>query len=230
MANTSFETAEPFPHAVIDGLLPEEMLLRASEEFALVAAHDWHRYDGQFEKGKAACNRWEAMPPACKEILEWMSSETAAAICSAFTGIRGLRADPTLYGGGLHATESGGFLGLHLDNEVHPQTGLARRLNLIVYCNPDWHQEWGGDLELWDRGRRGVAKRIAPLFNRGVIFETSAYSFHGHTEPLRCPPDVKRKSLAVYFWSALRRRAGFVAAHDEHLDERSEAERLERSM
>jgi hypothetical protein len=34
-----------------------------------------------------------------------------------------------------------------------------------------------------------------------VIFTTDATSFHGHPEPMQCPEDVKRRSLALYYFS-----------------------------
>ena len=47
-----------------------------------------------------------------------------------------------------------------------------------------------------------LAKRIAPVFNRMVIFNTNSQSFHGHPEPLRSPPGVFRKSIALYYYSS----------------------------
>jgi len=45
-------------------------------------------------------------------------------------------------------------------------------------------------------------ERVAPLGNRAVIFNTDADSFHGHPEPLRCPPGVARQSMALYYFTA----------------------------
>ena len=46
-------------------------------------------------------------------------------------------------------------------------------------------------------------KDISPLFNRAVIFNTDADSFHGHPEPLTTPPNITRKSIALYYYQAL---------------------------
>ena len=46
-------------------------------------------------------------------------------------------------------------------------------------------------------------KEVAPLFNRCVIFNADADSFHGHPEPLNTPPDITRKSIALYYYTAL---------------------------
>ena len=77
---------------------------------------------------------------------------------------------------------------------------LARRANLLVYLNEDWPDEYGGHLELWDR-RRGCVQRIAPLFNRTVLFLTDRQSLHGHPHPVTCPPERVRKSLALYYYT-----------------------------
>ncbi len=229
MIQQHFISAEPFPHLIVDNFAPVTTLRAVTAGFGAVATEAWVRYDGPDEHGKSACNRIEVMPAACRDFLAALSSGTAAKLCEWITGIDALEPDPSLYGGGLHMTESGGFLGVHLDNEQHPQSRLARRLNLIVYCTEGWQEEWGGHLEFWDRARTRVVRRIAPLWNRAVLFETSSHSFHGHSEPLRCPPEVRRKSVAVYFWSPPRARACFVARADEPHDAAKEAARLARS-
>lgn len=229
MIQHEFMSAEPFPHLVVDGFAPEATLRAVAAGFDCVSPEAWVRYDHLDEHGKRACNRVEAMPAACRDFIAMLTSSTAATICQWITGTDSLQPDATLYGGGLHVTEQGGFLGVHLDNERHPQTGLARRLNLIVYCTEGWQEDWGGHLELWDRACTRPVTKIAPLWNRAVLFETSAHSFHGHTEPLRCPEYVRRKSVAVYYWSEPRARARFVARADEPHDAAKEAARLARS-
>src|SRR5438034_178076 len=83
----------------------------------------------------------------------------------------------------VHA-EPGGFLKVHVDFNVHPKLKLDRRLNMLIYLNKEWREEWGGDLELWDADRTMCRKKIAPLFNRTVVFSTGDSSFHGHPHPL----------------------------------------------
>lgn len=74
-------------------------------------------------------------------------------------------------------------------------------LNLLLYLNRDWQDEWGGFLELWDADAKHCVQKIKPIFNRCVVFQTSAQaSYHGHPTPLACPEDVSRKSLALYYF------------------------------
>jgi len=62
------------------------------------------------------------------------------------TGIDALVPDPHFEGGGLHQIEPGGHLKVHADFNRHPRTGLARRLNALIYLNRDWKPEYGGAL------------------------------------------------------------------------------------
>ena len=55
-------------------------------------------------------------------------------------------------GGGLHQTLRGGHLNIHADFTTHHvHEHWARRVNILLYLNEEWHDDWGGRLELWDR-------------------------------------------------------------------------------
>ena len=53
--------------------------------------------------------------------------------------------------------------------------GCSARLNILVYFNRDWKEEYGGVLDLWDEDVRHCLGRFAPIFNRAAGFATSAY-------------------------------------------------------
>lgn len=111
-------------------------------------------------------------------------------------GIDGLFKDPDLFGAGIHCIPRGGFLNMHVDFNQHPK-GWHRRANLLIYLNQDWQDEWGGHLYLGED--KGV--KISPIGGRAVVFETNETSWHGHPEPLNCPADRQRRSLALYFYT-----------------------------
>src|SRR5262249_20232390 len=52
-----------------------------------------------------------------------------------------------------------------------------------------------------------------PTFNRCVVFNTDATSFHGHPDPLACPADVTRRSIALYYYTASERIYEDLPAH-----------------
>lgn len=211
-----FAGAEPFEHVVIDGFLRPGLARELADVFPGSDAPFWYRYASPLER-KLAYNKPDHTPPAIWSVLTALSSDAMVARLRALTGIAGLVADPSLHGGGMHCIGRDGKLDLHVDYAVHPVLGLERRLNLILYLNADWRPEWGGELELWDAEVARCQARIAPLLDRAVLFATGDRSVHGHPEPLRCPPGVARKSLALYYVApkraatSERRRARFLA-------------------
>ncbi len=76
-----------------------------------------------------------------------------------------------------------------------------RRLNVILYLNQDWPDEYGGHLELWDADMTHAVQRVAPVANRMVVFATSQTSYHGHPDLLAAPEGTFRRSLAWYFYT-----------------------------
>lgn len=84
---------------------------------------------------------------------------------------------------------------------------------MIVYLNRHWKEEYGGNLELWNREMTRCERRVLPIFNRCVIFNTTDFSYHGHPEPLTCPEGMTRKSLALYYYSNGRPAEELSDAH-----------------
>lgn len=128
-----------------------------------------------------------------------------------------LIADDELFGGGLHQSINGAYLNVHVDYNIHPQTQYHRRLNVLVYMNKDWKDEYEGHLELWnlsDGDDKILLGKYAPTFNRCVIFETNEISFHGHPKPLKTPKDVNRKSIATYYYSKSRPAHEIAQGHN----------------
>lgn len=80
---------------------------------------------------------------------------------------------------------------------------LERRLNLLIYLNEDWQPEYGGNLELWDRKMKSCEVTIPPTLGRALIFSTNMDSYHGHPDPITCPPERTRRSIATCYYTAL---------------------------
>ena len=107
----------------------------------------------------------------------------------ALTGIEGLIPDPYFGGGGLHQIEPGGFLKIHADFNVHPKLKLDRRLNMLIYLNRDWREEYGGHLELWDADDARVPQaRSCRCSTARSSSRRPIRSYHGHPHPLTSPP------------------------------------------
>ena len=140
--------------------------------------------------------------PTLQRILEELNSPRFVRFIGELLGMDNLIADPSLEGGGLHQSTTGGFLNVHSDYTVHPHNRKwERRANILLYLNDDWKPEYGGDLELWSADMKECVEKVSPVANRVLIFTTGATSYHGHPEPMRCPEGVARRSLALYYFS-----------------------------
>lgn len=208
----SYMTAQPYPHAVIDGLFDPDLLRMLVKKFPDPKQIKWQKFDDE-QQVKLASSAVETFDPICRLFLYHLNSAPFLDFLSEVTGIPGLIADSYFVGGGMHQIERGGKLAIHADFNKHPVTNLDRRLNVLLYLNENWQEEYGGHFELWDQSMRHRVKSVAPLFNRLVIFSTTDYSFHGHPDPLNCPPDVTRKSFAMYYYSNGRPLAEISGKH-----------------
>lgn len=208
----AYAAADPFPHIVVDAFLPPALLEHVLAEFPAPHEGNWQRFETANEKKLA--NRLEAdMGPQTRLLLYQLNGSGFIQVLETLTGISGLIPDPHYGGGGLHQIERGGRLEVHADFNVHPTLLLDRRINLLLYLNKDWPEAYGGHLELWNADLTQCRQRILPCFNRCVIFNTTSTSFHGHPEPLRCPKDRTRKSLALYYYTRGRPEAEQTPAH-----------------
>lgn len=213
----AFRHATPFRHVVIDDFLrPEiaEAMLRAFPGFDARFARDEHGRIG----GKAVREHVRDLPPPYPQLDAWLQTPDFLDAVSAITGIPALRYDPDYVGGGTHENIDGQSLDAHVDFNYHPGTGRHRRLNLIVYLNPEWEPSWGGVLELaedpWDPANTR-RERVLPLFNRAVIFETTERSWHGFPR-ITLPPErrgTSRRSFAIYLYTDERPAEETAPAH-----------------
>jgi hypothetical protein len=196
-----YAAAEPFPHAVLDDVLPEAMLDRVLDEFPAVDSRVWREFDN-FHEGKLETQGEERLGSTLSLLLYQFNSAPFLRFLEELTGIEGLIGDPYFTGGGLHQIERGGRLGIHTDFRQHYSLPLYRRLNVLVYLNRDWEDAWGGRLELWDRDMTQCVRSIAPIYNRMVVFTIGGATYHGHPDPLATPPGITRKSIALYYFTA----------------------------
>jgi len=209
-----YAAADPFPYIVLDHLFDDADLERVIAEFPKPEETRWMRFDSPLEKKLGFYHESSTISPYIRAFLDAMNGFEMLLFLEALTGIEGLIPDPYFGGGGLHQIEPGGFLKIHADFNVHPKLKLDRRLNMLVYLNKDWRDEWGGHLELWNTAMTERRQRILPAFNRTVIFSTTDTSFHGHPHPLTAPPGRTRKSVSLYYYTAGRPEDERSAAHD----------------
>ena len=195
-----YRNATPFPHIVMDDFLEPDVLRGVLAEFPSSADKEF--FDREQERLKFQYQPHESPSGLVRNLFAELNSQAFLGFLEELTGMKGLISDPYFDGGGLHETKRGGHLGVHADFNIHDRLKVERKLNLLVYLNEDWNDDYGGDLELWDKQMKGCVVRVKPVFGRAVIFNTALDSFHGHPDPLNCPPDRSRRSMATYYYSA----------------------------
>jgi hypothetical protein len=211
--------ADPFPHVVMDDFLPPSFCEQVLAEFPSPETSAWHRFEKHHSRKLASTEKMQLGKFTC-ELLDHFNSAPCLRFLESLTGITGLIPDPYFEGGGLHQIVSGGFLKIHTDFNFHTRLKLDRRINLIVYLNKDWREEYKGHLELWDRDMSRCVRKVLPVYNRCVVFSTTDWSYHGHPGKLACPPGWSRKSLALYYYSNGRPEEERSAVHGTMWQER----------
>ena len=201
---------KPCPHLLLKDFLEPEIALAMAKEFPRPTSDAWTQYKHANEN-KLGMPKREMFPPTLGAVTDELNSPEFVAWVSGITGIPNLVADPMLEGGGLHQSGPGGYLNVHTDFSMHHfHTNWHRRVNLILYLNPGWHEEWGGAIELWERSRERkmtrCAAKYAPMLNHALIFTTDEKSLHGFPDPLTCPEGESRKSLALYYYTEEREK------------------------
>lgn len=205
--------AEPYPHIVIDNILPAELAQKILDNFPTAPLQN----DVHHEGGYAGHHKRQVLPHDCnsfmREVFNFLNSASILYFLEGLSSIKGLIPDPYFEGGGLHETSRGGKLGIHADFRIHEKLSLSRRLNMLIYLNQDWKEDYEGKLEIWDSSVKNKFQSVIPIFNRCVVFSTDAESFHGHPEPLNTPEHITRKSIALYYYTASDKIYDEIPAH-----------------
>ena len=197
-----FDAGVPFRHLVIESFLEPGFAAEVAAAFPSFEEAQALGFEFDFvnERRKIQISDASKFPGPIARLHEALAAPEFLADLEYITGIEGLEADPRLGGAGMHMTGPHGLLDVHVDFNYVEERDLHRRLNILVYLNPDWDPSWGGAIELWDEKVKRCHRRVAPLLGRCLLFETSRISFHG-VEPLVGPPDAVRKSFAAYYYT-----------------------------
>jgi hypothetical protein len=225
---TDFQNKQPFPYAVIDNFFPADIAHTLSAEFP---AYDSDVFNGKYFNQieiKKTCNIWDRFPKLTYQAFQYLNSTEFLEFIASVTGQPKLYADSGLHGGGWHIHPPAGKLNVHLDYSIHPKMSLQRKFNLLIYLNPNWQSDWGGELGLWtdNNGKPGnLVDKVEPKFNRAVIFDTTMNSWHGLEVPNSFPQGQDRKSMALYYLIdppvgiSDRSRALFVPSKEQENDQ-----------
>lgn len=195
-----FKDAKPFPHIVLDGFLHAAGAMRLVQAIPDPSSGSIRRSrDYVFAKNKFEKSHFKDISPDFARLYADLTSARFAEFLSTVTGEE-VFLDVDFHGGGLHQGGVGSFLDMHVDFNFHPlHDSWFRNLNVLIYLNPDWKPEYGGQLKLRHK-QTGEHCEVDPIMNRCVIMLTRDYTLHGY-DPISFPQGQYRRSLAAYAYS-----------------------------
>jgi Rps23 Pro-64 3,4-dihydroxylase Tpa1-like proline 4-hydroxylase len=196
---SAYAAAKPFPHIVIDDLFPPQLLDALLPEIAAMDRAQWKNVEQDTRERTARMRSAAEMGAAGTELLSIVHSAGFLHLLSEITGVWQLLPDPYLQGAGFAAMRRGDYFNVHADRNVAYETGLHRRLAMIIFLNKNWRPEYHGQLELWNSAATSCEARVDPLFNRTILFEVAYPNYHGVPVPLECPIDRSRQSFILYY-------------------------------
>lgn len=195
-----YQSAEPYHHICLDNFLPMDIIENVRTD--LDNLPDAQRsFDAAEEKLKSQYSP-DRLPTYTRHLFQAFNARPFILFLEEMTGIKGLIPDPYFIGAGIHKTLNGGYLNIHADFNVHKQMNLERRLNVLIYLNPPWKEEWGGSFEVWDKPMEKKVASFAPTENRMCCFSTGSDTWHGNPEPVNHPDGLPRQSIALYYYTA----------------------------
>ena len=224
-----FKEAQPFSHLIMDDFFDEESAKKIADEFPDYESDAWTAHYLNAIEDKKTSNHWDKFPASIYMALSYLCSPWWVDKLTEITGLQEIYPDYGLHGGGMHSHRPGGYLNIHKDYSIHPKLKLERKFNIIIYMTPNWQPNWGGGLELWSHNEetgkpKELVTKVENKFNRAVLFDTTMNSWHGLPEPIRCPGNFNRNSLAMYYLTRPspdadpRKRALFVPKKEQEND------------
>jgi hypothetical protein len=159
-----YQRAYPFPHAIFDDFLPQQMAERIADEFPDAHCPSFRFYPFPFLKQSGLQDKnFAGVSPFLRHILNEFNGKVFLAFLQRLTGIEGLIADPHFYGGAIHQILPGGQLPIHADFNWDARRQLDRRINALVYFNRDWRRlrRAPGAVELGYDASRGTRRSAA---------------------------------------------------------------------
>lgn len=219
VSNKSNYSETPFKHLYINNFFSNEFANSLLDNFPEIDSTDLWEFSNDPEIEVKMRSKWQSefdIPDTIVDAVRILNSSLFLKAVSKKFDIPKLMPDPYFTGGGLNVTVSGGLLDVHVDGNYHDASGLNRRINAILYLNPGWEDGWGGEFGLYNETGDKLIKKIAPIHNRLVVFDTNDKSFHGLPDPLNFPQGQSRKSIILYYYTKDNRPDNLVTVNQPH--------------
>jgi hypothetical protein len=194
----------PFPNIVIDNFFAPAVAEGIAQKVSNLRDEEYRVSFRSLAQNKLQLGKVGAAIPGIYPVYAALMGGEFVQFAETLSGFSGLQADSQFAGAGLHRYHRHGFSEIHLDSNRHPfDLDLIHRLNLLIFLNPVWNGNWGGELVLWsDRNEKPSPPTvtIAPVFNRCVLFSVSDKSWHS-VNRISCPADLSRNSIVIYYFN-----------------------------
>lgn len=193
----------PFQHLVLDDAFSVALSNRCLRNFPSLSDDCWEftNVPGIEVKARSTWTSEFDCPDGVVDVIRILNSAPILRALSERFEIPKLMPDPYFTGGGLNCSSFGGQLDVHVDGNYHDASGMHRRMNAILYLNPNYLSDWGGELGIYESDGETLVKTVEPLHNRLVIFESHDKSFHGIPNQIKFPSAEPRRSLILYFYT-----------------------------
>lgn len=209
----------PFKHLYVDNFFPEEFANKCLDYFPDTQDPKFWEIKNDKNIEVKMRSKWQSefdIPDFIIDAVRILNSSLFMLEIANLFNIHKIIPDPYFTGGGLNVTKRGGLLDVHVDGNYHDATGLDRRLNAIFYLNKNWQKKWGGEFGLYDKEGKNCLKKIDPIFNRLVVFDTHDFSYHGLPDPVNFPVNSPRKSIILYYYTKEKRPSSQVMSSKPH--------------
>src|SRR3989344_4246078 len=147
--NITTITTTPFPHVVIDNVLPEQLVSDLQEEITNIPSKQFDYIINPFEKKKVlkgAIIKEQKLPTKTLELFKYLESkEFISKLENTFN--TKLIVDSERHFHGIHKIdECGDLLDIHLDSSIHPVLNLKKKLTVGLYLSKNWNDLCQGEL------------------------------------------------------------------------------------
>lgn len=201
---TQFNNGKPYKHIHVDNFLSSEFANHLYTNFPGLDKMT-RTYTG-LNENKSEGSGFDIFDPAFTELRAALNTPEFYKAVSQITSIDDLFSVDDALGMGVHQGGNGSYLDIHIDFNIHHKENIHRRVNLLIFLNKKWKEEYGGKIELWNADVSKLEQAYLPSFNRMVMFETNEISYHGYGK-INVPEGETRKSFYGYYYTTLREDA-----------------------
>lgn len=195
-----YRNGQPVPMISFDNFLPQDLFSAISQDVKHIPDHLFTEFTRNGSH-MLECKNWCYTPLLLtlvncfngREFIDWLES---------LTGQTKIIPDPHFIGAGISISHSGSCLKLHTDFNWNDELALNRCLSLILYINPEWHDDWGGNLEFYDFDYTKKLQSISPASNRLIIWDYHERLLHGYPEAIRSPDHAPRIALRIFYYKS----------------------------